>query len=80
MLEENNIEVGNRIKQTRKALNLRQKDLTQKLNISVPYFLYHLERSSILQYFILNQYKTKMMMEPTPVLKEIEAYEKKQKK
>lgn len=135
---EQNTKIGNRIKQTRKALNLKQKDFAQKLNISVssmseietgkykagveflvnlskifnvnlyfvlfgegdmfisptasPYtrtskfevnledvrdFLYHFERSSILQYFILNQYKTRMMKEGDLILREIEGLEKK---
>jgi transcriptional regulator with XRE-family HTH domain len=43
-------------------------------------FLYYFERSSILQYFILNQFKTKMVMEKKPILKEIEEYELKRKK
>jgi transcriptional regulator with XRE-family HTH domain len=34
-------------------------------------FLYHFERSSILQYFILNQYKTRMMLEGDLILREI---------
>jgi transcriptional regulator with XRE-family HTH domain len=131
-------QIGNRIKQTRKALNLKQKDFAQELNISVSSlseietgkykagveflsslskkfnvnlyfvlfgegdmfisptassytraskfavnlddvrdFLYHFERSSILQYFILNQYKTRMMKEGDLILREIEALEKK---
>ncbi len=43
-------------------------------------FLYHFERSSILQYFILNQYKTKMIMEKEPIVRDIEAFEKRRKK
>ncbi len=43
-------------------------------------FLYHFERSSILQYFILNQYKTKMVMEKEPIVREIEEFEKRRKK
>jgi transcriptional regulator with XRE-family HTH domain len=134
-------EVGNRIKQFRKELNLKQKDFAARLNMSSPSlseietgkykpgydfliriskefnvnlyyvlfgegdmfidptlssysrakefavntedvrdFLYYFERSSILQYFILNQYKTKMVMEKEPILKEIKEYESKRKK
>jgi transcriptional regulator with XRE-family HTH domain len=49
-------------------------------NEDVRDFLYYFERSSILQYFILNQYKTKMVMEKEPILKEIKEYELKRKK
>lgn len=138
MKVEQNTEIGGRIKQTRKALNLKQKDFAQELNISVSSlsevetgkykagiefltilskkfnvnlyfvlfgegdmfisptassytraskfsvnledvrdFLYHFERSSILQYFILNQYKTRMMVEGDLILREIEESEKK---
>ena len=133
---EQNTEIGNRIKQTRKALNLKQKDFAKELNISVSSlsevetgkykagielltllskkynvnlyfvlfgegdifisptaslytraskfainlkdmrnFLYHFERSSILQYFILSQYKARMLSEGDMILKEIEASE-----
>ena len=40
-------------------------------------FLYHFERSSILQYFILNQYKKQMMTEKDLILKEVEDFEAK---
>jgi DNA-binding XRE family transcriptional regulator len=40
-------------------------------------FLYHFERSSILQYFILNQYKTRMLLEGDLVIKEIKEKEAK---
>ena len=132
---------GERIKKIRKALNLKQKEFAERLNMSSPSlseietgkykpgydfliniskefnvnlyyvlfgegdmfidpilssyrrvkefavniedvrdFLYYFERSSILQYFILNQFKTKMVMEKEPVLKEINEYESKRKK
>jgi transcriptional regulator with XRE-family HTH domain len=138
MTVEQNTEIGARIKQTRKALNLKQKDFAKELNISVSSlseietgkykagiefltvlskkfnvnlyfvlfgegdmfisptassyfraskfavnledvrdFLYHFERSPILQYFILSQYKTRMMSEGDMILKEIEKLEKK---
>ena len=41
-------------------------------------FLYHFERSSILQYFILNQYKTRMMAEGDFIKSEIKEKESKQ--
>jgi transcriptional regulator with XRE-family HTH domain len=41
-------------------------------------FLYHFERSSILQYFILNQYKTRMMAEGDFIKREIKEKESKQ--
>jgi hypothetical protein len=41
-------------------------------------FLYHFERSAILQYFILSQYKTKMMTEGDFIKKEIKAKESNQ--
>lgn len=41
-------------------------------------FLYHFERSSILQYFILNQYKTRMMVEGDLIVREIKDKESKQ--
>ncbi len=139
MSAEQNTEIGGRIKQTRKALNLKQKDFAQELNISVSSlseietgkykagielleklvkkynvnlhfvitgegdmfipptassyaravkfavnledvrdFLYHFERSSILQYFILNQYKTRMMAEGDFIKREIKEKESKQ--
>jgi transcriptional regulator with XRE-family HTH domain len=37
-------------------------------------FLYYFERSSILQYFILNQYKKQMMVEKDLILKEVEDF------
>ena len=40
-------------------------------------FLYHFERSSILQYYILNQYKKQMMTEKDLILKEVEDFEAK---
>jgi hypothetical protein len=39
--------------------------------------LYHFERSAILQYFILSQYKTKMMTDRDLIEKEIKATESK---
>lgn len=41
-------------------------------------FLYHFERSSILQYFILNQYKTRMLEGGHLIEKEIKEKESKQ--
>jgi transcriptional regulator with XRE-family HTH domain len=41
-------------------------------------FLYHFERSSILQYFILSQYKTRMMTEGDLIKKEIKETESNQ--
>ncbi len=41
-------------------------------------FLYHFERSSILQYFILSQYKTRMMAGGDIIEKEIKAKEPEQ--
>jgi transcriptional regulator with XRE-family HTH domain len=128
------IEVGKRIQQIRKALNLTQEEFGQSLGISkaslsevesgkykasidllegmvkkcnvnlhfvitgegemfmpptasayaravkfavnledVRDFLYHFERSSILQYFILSQYKTKMMTDRDLIEREIKA-------
>lgn len=43
-------------------------------------FLYHFERSPILQYFILNHYRVKMTMEKEPILKETEEYERRNQK
>jgi len=40
-------------------------------------FLYHFERSLILQYFIMAQYKTRMMLEGDLVIKEIKETEAK---
>ena len=41
-------------------------------------FLYHFERSSFLQYFILSQYKIRMMEEGDLIVKEIKDKESKQ--
>lgn len=41
-------------------------------------FLYHFERSFILQYFIMGQYKTRMMLEGDLIIKEIKEKEAKQ--
>jgi hypothetical protein len=41
-------------------------------------FLYHFERSAILQYYILAQYKTRMIMDGEPILREIKDDEAKQ--
>lgn len=126
-------EVGQRIKQIREALKLKQKDFAEKINMSGPslseletgkykpgfdilvnlsklfnvnlYFIlfgqgemfidpllspynrlreyavniddvrdffYHFEHSSILQYYILNTYKSRMMTDKEPITREIE--------
>jgi transcriptional regulator with XRE-family HTH domain len=136
MTEEQNAEIGCRIKQTRIALNLKQKDFAEELDISVSSlseietgkckagieflanlskkfnvnlhfvyfgegdmfisptassyqrapnfavnledvrdFLFHFERSAILQYFIMSQYKIRMMIDGVLILREIEESE-----
>ncbi len=128
--------VGRRIKQIRKALNIKQKDFAEKLNISGPSlseietgkykpgfdflekitkefnanlyyiildegemflepngtyiksasnfgannedvhkFLWYFERSSILHYYLLSAFKTKLLKDKEIIEKEIEEYE-----
>ena len=42
-------------------------------------FLYHFERSPLLQYFILSQYQAKMLLEKEIILRQIEEADQKLK-
>ena len=136
-----NNELGSRIKQIRKGLNLTQRELAERLNVTPPTiseiesgrynpsieflirlnkefnvnlyylllgegqmyidpeilsltrieeyavnvdevrkFLCYFQKSEILQYFILSQFKSKMAQEKEAILKEIEESEKKSNK